>query len=181
MNKHSSDNYFIDHHLNDEAIALFADALFLNEEEKMPDVIRNHAEDCQDCKKEIIATYDILLQDKSSEKTEKHPYFDLNSPNEKKVFKLTSIFKIAAALLFLIGIGSAFNHFYNTSHKVNLASGNKIIHDFVLPDGSVIDLNKNSMLHYSTRFLVKQRTLSLSGEAYFKVKKDASAPFIISV
>ncbi|HEX8549774.1 MAG TPA: FecR domain-containing protein, partial [Cytophagaceae bacterium] len=48
-----------------------------------------------------------------------------------------------------------------------------------LADGSVIILNKNSRLKTEADFGGTNRTVYLTGEAFFDVKKDASIPFII--
>jgi len=50
-----------------------------------------------------------------------------------------------------------------------------------LPDGSYVYLNENTMLSYQlSESSSEERKLSLEGEAYFKVKPDASRPFIIN-
>lgn len=49
-----------------------------------------------------------------------------------------------------------------------------------LPDGSVVTLNSNSELTYPSKFTGKERNLTLIGEAYFSVTKDAKHPFIVS-
>jgi len=47
-----------------------------------------------------------------------------------------------------------------------------------LPDGSEVWLNANSRLTYNS-FSSKLRQVELKGEAFFKVKKDEKAPFIV--
>ena len=49
-----------------------------------------------------------------------------------------------------------------------------------LPDGTEVTLNSNSVLTYPAEFVGKERRLSLQGEAYFSVTKDAEHPFIVS-
>jgi ferric-dicitrate binding protein FerR (iron transport regulator) len=49
--------------------------------------------------------------------------------------------------------------------------------EIVLPDSSVVVLNSLSTLSYPARFTNKERFINLSGEAYFKVRKDAGKPF----
>jgi transmembrane sensor len=48
-----------------------------------------------------------------------------------------------------------------------------------LPDGTQVWLNADSKISYPEKFLGRTREISLSGEAYFDVVKDASRPFII--
>ncbi|MDR0938747.1 MAG: FecR domain-containing protein [Mediterranea sp.] len=49
-----------------------------------------------------------------------------------------------------------------------------------LPDGTRVHLNSESSLSYPTHFADKQRMVSLSGEGYFEVSKNADQPFIVS-
>jgi transmembrane sensor len=51
----------------------------------------------------------------------------------------------------------------------------------ILPDGSHVWLNAASTLRYPTVFAGDQRTVELSGEAYFEIVKDAKKPFVVSV
>lgn len=49
-----------------------------------------------------------------------------------------------------------------------------------LPDGTEVTLNSNSVLTYPAEFVGRERRISLQGEAYFSVTKDAEHPFIVS-
>lgn len=49
----------------------------------------------------------------------------------------------------------------------------------VLCDGTEVWLNANSNFVYPTVFIGNERIVSLEGEAYFKVAKDAKRPFIV--
>ncbi|MBD8489146.1 FecR family protein [Echinicola sp. CAU 1574] len=52
--------------------------------------------------------------------------------------------------------------------------------EVILPDGSEVTLNAGSSLTYPTSFdHMETRSVTLSGEAFFKVKKDADQPFIV--
>jgi transmembrane sensor len=48
-----------------------------------------------------------------------------------------------------------------------------------LPDGSTVWLNAGSKIQYDKNFGIKSRTVELTGEAFFDVKKDAEHPFFI--
>ncbi len=50
---------------------------------------------------------------------------------------------------------------------------------FVLEEGSVITLGKNSKLSYPKHFDAHRRTVVLTGEAFFDIAKDRSRPFYI--
>lgn len=49
----------------------------------------------------------------------------------------------------------------------------------VLSDGTEVWMNASSRLAFPTRFSGSRRTVTLEGEAYFKVARDESRPFII--
>lgn len=51
---------------------------------------------------------------------------------------------------------------------------------FTLPDGSVVWLNKDSRLYYHDGMKGDFRKVTLEGEGYFDVNKDAERPFIVS-
>lgn len=46
-----------------------------------------------------------------------------------------------------------------------------------LPDGTLVWLNAGSMISYAQDFGIYERTLNLSGEAYFEVTKNEEVPF----
>ncbi len=48
-----------------------------------------------------------------------------------------------------------------------------------LPDGSIVDMNKNSTVIYKNVVFKNQREISLEGEAYFEVAHDPAHPFIV--
>jgi ferric-dicitrate binding protein FerR (iron transport regulator) len=48
-----------------------------------------------------------------------------------------------------------------------------------LPDGSVLHLNAGSTIEYPAAFGTSDRTVNLTGEAYFEVRRDSLRPFIV--
>lgn len=50
---------------------------------------------------------------------------------------------------------------------------------YILPDGSTVWLNANSILEYPETFTGNKRMVRLEGEALFEVKKDANNPFVV--
>lgn len=48
-----------------------------------------------------------------------------------------------------------------------------------LPDSSVVWLNANASLRYPREFTKETRQVSVSGEAFFEVRKDTEKPFIV--
>lgn len=51
----------------------------------------------------------------------------------------------------------------------------------VLPDGTLVWLNAGSSITYPTAFMGADRRITVSGEAYFEVAKNARAPFLVNV
>jgi ferric-dicitrate binding protein FerR (iron transport regulator) len=50
---------------------------------------------------------------------------------------------------------------------------------FILPDGSVVWLNRDSKLAYPEQFQDNERVVTLEGEAYFEVAENSEKPFIV--
>lgn len=48
-----------------------------------------------------------------------------------------------------------------------------------LSDGSCVYVNSESRLHYPVRFLGRQRSVELDGEAYFEVAENPDKPFVV--
>ena len=65
-------------------------------------------------------------------------------------------------------------------NMLTLQSGN-MVRKVTLADGSLITMNKNSVLNYPDRFTGDTREISLKGEAFFDVAHDKSKPFMIHV
>jgi len=93
--------------------------------------------------------------------------------------------KIAAGLLLPVLILAGIHYFKKES---NISATNQIVvHEsgvepehFFLPDRTEVWLNSDSKLSYAQNIHdSKQRLVSLSGEAYLKVYRDASHPFIV--
>lgn len=51
--------------------------------------------------------------------------------------------------------------------------------EYLLPDGSTVWLNANSLLRYPESFTGEKRTVYLEGEALFDIKKDKKKPFFV--
>lgn len=54
-------------------------------------------------------------------------------------------------------------------------------YQLILPDQTRVWLNSSSSIRFPTQFSGKERNVSLTGEAYFEVSKNAKMPFKISV
>lgn len=89
----------------------------------------------------------------------------------------SSWWKIAAAVVLLVvGIYGGYFLIDNNTVVVKTAETTQKL---TLPDGSVIDLNRNSTLSYQEGFNTENRSVNLNGEAFFSVKTNAELPFTV--
>lgn len=97
--------------------------------------------------------------------------------NNKSSKKL--IFNIAAILILIVGVGMVVKFLAFPSDKWDEYATNNNQHlKVILPDSSIVWLNKNSSLAYN--FNNKSaRLIRLKGEGFFKVKRDTLKPFIV--
>lgn len=92
--------------------------------------------------------------------------------------------QVAAALLFTATAGLFLNQRFakkavpaETFTEIKAIKGVK--KEITLKDGTSVYLNSGSSVFVSSRFGEKNRTVKLSGEAFFQVHHDRSKPFII--
>lgn len=55
------------------------------------------------------------------------------------------------------------------------------IKEVILPDSSVVTLNKNARITYSRNFAGDIRKVTMTGEAFFEVTRNATKPFIVQM
>jgi ferric-dicitrate binding protein FerR (iron transport regulator) len=101
----------------------------------------------------------------------------------ERVRPLVYALRIAAALLLLIGIGSAVYLITGRKQATEMVrvntgeSQNTLIK--TLADGSVIYLAGNSSFSFPGKFSTGSRNVELQGEAFFDVAPDPGKPFVI--
>lgn len=107
-------------------------------------------------------------------------------------FSFRLIWQLAACIaLVFIGINlyrsASFTGFRDKDQKetaalvykeIKVPGGQKL--QVKLPDGTMVWLNSESTLRFPIHFSAQTRPVSFSGEAYFKVAKNPSKPFIIT-
>lgn len=123
----TANNYFFEGHLNDEAVALYAEAINSDDFDSIPEILLLHVEDCLICKKKIITISQIISKDIIDNK-------DLQiDENEKKIrqLPLLKIIKVAAVIL-VIGIGGLAYYSLKTSKKSNISEGPSLANDTIL-------------------------------------------------
>lgn len=72
------------------------------------------------------------------------------------------------------------NNYRHETSCFSLLVGSGKSSDVVLPDGSKVELNSQSSIVYNNDNKLSQRSVSLIGEAHFKVTKNPKKPFVVS-
>ena len=109
----------------------------------------------------------------------------VNTPVKTRILNISGwLFRGAAVLLLLLATGAVFyfnkqNVYQPSDMLVTVEKGQKA--NIMLPDGSKVWINSDSELKYGSRFDDKERTLELTGEAYFEVAPDKDRPFTVNV
>lgn len=101
---------------------------------------------------------------------------DIGTIKRKHTLKRVSTWTVAATITLLIAVGS-FQSFFNTTTYKTIAGQTLLI---TLKDGSIVNLNSNSILTISKGFSKNNRAVHFIGEGYFEVAKDSLHPFVIT-
>ena len=133
------------------------------------------------------AKFDEIIQIWEVSENAKAHNFDTNKAWNKvsgkidsKPFYAASWFRLAAAILVIIGAASTFYKTFSTIDSTELYAENEVKIE-TLVDGSVITLNEKSSIKYRADFNEDQREISLEGEAFFSIERDETKPFIINL
>ena len=92
------------------------------------------------------------------------------------------LLKAAAILLLAIGLGTIGYNIHlkqNHSEWTSYTAKNEMNKEVMLPDGSKIWLNKESVLYYPMKFKKGIREVRLEGEAFFEVAHNENKPFVV--
>jgi len=108
-----------------------------------------------------------------------------NNPSfstKKKSINYSQIYKYAAIIILFMALIFEINSYGNgafwwNGDRYTTAYGE--IKEISLKDGSVVTLNSMSELKVPNNYEKSNRELFLTGEAYFKVKKNTEKPFIV--
>jgi transmembrane sensor len=133
-------------------------------------------------KKEVL--FDIWKNIKSNPNAEVYRSLDvvqqkLNMKRSRKMLWQNPFLKVAAVLLPFIFVASLYL-FYNNYGTVEITTAQGEQKEITLPDSSVVWLNACSKITYSKKFRADKREITLLGEAFFSVKKDASRRFVVT-
>ena len=99
--------------------------------------------------------------------------------NKGKLLQFTWSWKAAAIAIVLVVAASLLFYLNSDPALVRVAALDNNLEQ-VLPDGSVITLNRGSEISYPEKFGDDTREVKLKGEAYFNVTKNTKRPFIVS-
>lgn len=89
--------------------------------------------------------------------------------------------QIAASFLIMGLIGCvAYILINNNVTNIEVQATNATLTN-TLPDGTVVTLNKNSLISYTSEFKGDTRPVTLKGEAFFDVAHNKQKPFIVTV
>jgi len=114
----------------------------------------------------------------------KKAFESLQKAATKKSFSsilLRPMLAVAASVTIIFGIGMYF-YLQQSVSKSNSSIAYHYSKDnasYILPDKSVVQLNKRSKIRYQTGISDK-RAVTLTGEAYFDIKHNAARPFEIT-
>lgn len=84
----------------------------------------------------------------------------------------------AASILLLLGAGLVFRLYQPVGEKLYYATGKGQKRSIILPDGSLVTLNSNSKISFIQNN--RTRNVTLSGEAFFDVKRNPEKPFKVA-
>ncbi|MGM8363494.1 FecR family protein [Flavobacterium sp. ARAG 55.4] len=152
-------------------------------------IAKKYAEnECNDAEKRNVETFleemqhranmdIVLLSDKKGQKMADAVYAARTKIRKKTLS--VKIKRVAAVLVLAIGIGFLIKQSLVPGQVVQITNrGEK--KEIILQDGSIVVLNRNSSISYPETF-GETRNIKLTGEAYFKVKRNPEKPFIVSM
>lgn len=87
---------------------------------------------------------------------------------------------ITAAVIVLLGATFLFQNYFQNAIEWKVVEAVTEIKELELADGSKVWLNTGSTLSYPTEFSAINRSIKLTGEAFFEVSKDANRPFQVT-
>ncbi|MGD9929922.1 MAG: FecR family protein [Mangrovibacterium sp.] len=98
---------------------------------------------------------------------------------------MKAFLRYAAAIIILLNVGwwgarAYYQGTMNPEGEVFSVSANRLNNSLVtLPDQTLVYLRPGTNLQYDSRFNKKHRQVTLDGEAYFEVTRDANSPFTV--
>lgn len=102
------------------------------------------------------------------------------SPVTKPAVSRSQWIRIAALFLLITSIAGMGYLFFGHSTTATLTVRTRLdVFQDTLPDGSIVILNKHSVLSCPEKFRDTTRTTELQGEAFFRISPDKARPFLV--
>lgn len=119
---------------------------------------------------------DIQLSDKKG----KLLLEQINSKIKRRKLRFKKqLLRVAAILIIAIGTGITIHSLTETIPEITQTAPKGEKKEVLLADGSIVVLNSNSSITYPQDF-GNTRNVKLSGEAYFKVRRNTQKPFVVA-
>ncbi len=99
----------------------------------------------------------------------------------EKQRSMRRLWQTAAAIIMLLGVGFLTQKLVFPSPDMLAVQSGNHMKEVVLPDGSLVTLNKEAELIYPEKFNRRKRELKLVGEAFFEVVSNPAKEFIVDV
>lgn len=133
---------------------------------------QDNLKDITDClSKKAVEGVEVLLWSGINERIDR---FDEGEKPEKRTLWFPYFYKVAAVFLGLLIVGLGLYKIYPAKQLVKVVTIFGEIKTVVLPDGSEVTLNGNSVLTYDENWgKASDREVDLNGEAFFKVVHTA--------
>ncbi len=94
--------------------------------------------------------------------------------------RVTPFLRFAAILLLFAGLSlSVYFILRNEENNFAQLESGDSVKSFSLPDGSHLTLNRNSKITFEQNSFTRKRVVKLKGEAFFEVRHDSLAPFVV--
>ena len=105
----------------------------------------------------------------------------IRSDNSRRRYRRSAAFawSFAACLMLILVAGTVVTNWKSTP-DITLANNSEAVSLYSLPDGSRAFLKNGASLSYNNSFNTEDRCVSLTGEAYFEVKRDEQVPFVVT-
>lgn len=121
---------------------------------------------------------------KKVEKAEKRLYDRLAREGKKRyeIRRLSVWMRYAALFIGVFLVSGLGYHIYRLQEQTGdlvIVSTTDKVKELMLPDGTKVWLNKNTVLKYPRVFADSRRNVYMEGEAYFEVKRNTEKPFVV--
>ena len=104
-----------------------------------------------------------------------------NRMNFRKNRTISTVWRVAAIAILLLGVGFIAKQYVLNPPEIIIAVTAEEQKEVLLPDGSLVFLDRYSELTYPEKFRKNLRQVSLTGVGFFEVTHDPSKPFLVNV